>query len=189
LRVDAFSYLAVLLSIVLGLGLTQLLTAGGRIIRQRASIRVHWLPILWAAILFVIYLQVWWAMYGMRFRKEWTFLSFAVALSQTALLYLMAAVVLPEQIDDEGSDLAIYFDRHHRWFFGLFLLTLMVSVTKDAVFDKELPGTVNLGFHALFATGCATGMIVRRWRAQEVLGIAFAVGLLSYIGLLFARLR
>ena len=137
---DAFSYLAVLLSIVLGLGLTQILTAAGRIIRQRGSIRVHWLPILWAAILFVIYLQVWWAMYGMRFRREGSFLAFAVALAQTALLYLMAAVVLPEQIDDEGSDLAIYFDRHHRWFFGLFLVTLTVSVAKDVVLDKEAPG-------------------------------------------------
>src|SRR5215470_13173451 len=89
LPVDAFSYLAVLLSIVLGLGLTQLLTAGGRIIRQRASIRLHWLPILWAAILFLIYLQVWWAMYGFRLRREWSFLSFAIVLAQTALLYLM----------------------------------------------------------------------------------------------------
>jgi hypothetical protein len=187
--VDAFSYLAVLLSIVLGLGLTQILTAAGRIIRQRASIRVHWLPILWAAILFVIYLQVWWAMYGMRFRKEWSFLAFGVALAQTALLYLMAALVLPEQVDDEGSDLAIYFDRHHRWFFGLFLLTLIVSVMKDVVLNEELPGVVNLGFHILFAAGCAAGMIVRRWRAQESLGVAFAVAVLAYVGLLFARLR
>ena len=46
---DAFSYLAVLLSIVLGLGLTQLLTAAGRIIRQRESIKLHWLPLLWTA--------------------------------------------------------------------------------------------------------------------------------------------
>jgi hypothetical protein len=56
--VDAFSYLAVLLSIVLGLGLTQLLTATGRLIRHRDRVRVQWLPLLWAAILLLIYVQV-----------------------------------------------------------------------------------------------------------------------------------
>jgi hypothetical protein len=186
--VDAFSYLAVLLSIVLGLGLTQILTAVGRIIRQRGSIQFHWLPILWATILFVIYLQVWWAMYGFRLRSQWSFLSFAVVLAQTATLYLMAAVVLPEQIDD-GTDLTIYFDRHHRWFFGLFLATLLVSVVKDLVISGEIPSVVNLVFHLLFAAGCLIGMLVRRWRAQEILGISFAALILSYIALLFARLR
>lgn len=186
---DAFSYLAVLLSIVLGLGLTQLLTAAGRIIRQRESIHLHWLPLLWTAILTLIYVQAWWAMYGMRFRREWSFLAFAVVLAQTMTLYLMAAVVLPEQIDDDGADLGAYFDRHHRWFYGLFLLTLVVSVAKDLIVAGRLPELENLIFHILFAAGCVTGIVVQRRRAQELLGIAFAAAVLLYIALLFARLR
>jgi hypothetical protein len=51
---DAFGYLSVLLSIILGLGLTQLLTAIGRLIRHRDRVRVHWLPLLWAAVLLLI---------------------------------------------------------------------------------------------------------------------------------------
>lgn len=187
---DAFSYLAVLLSIVLGLGLTQLLTATGRIIRKRESIHVHWLPLLWTAILTLIYLQAWWAMYDMRFRREWSFLAFAIVLTETATLYLMAAVVLPEQFDDdESADLQAYFDRHHQWFYGLFLLTLIVSVAKDLIVAGRLPEPANLAFHTLFAVGCIAGMLLKRWRAQELLGIAFAAAVLSYIALLFARLR
>jgi hypothetical protein len=37
--VDAFSYVSVLLSIIIGLGLTQILTAVGRIIRYRDHVR------------------------------------------------------------------------------------------------------------------------------------------------------
>lgn len=37
---DAFSYLSVLLSIILGLGLTQLLTAAGRLIRHRERLAI-----------------------------------------------------------------------------------------------------------------------------------------------------
>src|SRR5690242_855024 len=106
---DAFSYLSVLLSIILGLGLTQLLTAAGRLIRHRDRVRVHWLPLVWAAVLLVIYVQVWWSMYGLRLRSGWTFGAFSIVLAQTAALYLMAAVVLPEHVDEAHGDLGVYF--------------------------------------------------------------------------------
>jgi len=53
--VAAFSYLSVLLSIILGLGLTQILTASGRPIRHRERVRADWLPLLWAAVPLVVY--------------------------------------------------------------------------------------------------------------------------------------
>src|SRR2546430_11876759 len=51
-------YLSVLLSIILGLGLTQVLTAVGRLVRHRDRVRPDWLPLLWAAVLLVVYVQV-----------------------------------------------------------------------------------------------------------------------------------
>lgn len=186
---DAFSYLAVLLSIILGLGLTQLLTAVGRLIRHRDRVRMQWLPLLWAAILLLIYVQVWWSMYGLRQRRDWTFLGFGIVLAQTATLYLMAAVVLPEQVEETETDLQAYFDRQHRWFFGFFLATLVISVIKDVVLGGRLPDATNLAFHVVFAVGCLTGLLARRQRSQELLAIGFAGTILAYIGVLFARLR
>jgi hypothetical protein len=187
--VDAFSYLAVLLSIVLGLGFTQLLTAAGRLIRHRDRVQVQWVPLLWAAILLLIYVQVWWSMYGLRLRPDWTFLDFSVVLAQTAMLYLMAAVILPEQVEEGGIDLQAYFDRQHRWFFGFFLTTLVISVAKDIILGGHLPDRINLGFHAAFAIGCVAGLLARRQRQQEVLAIGFACAIVAYIGVLFTRLR
>ena len=112
---DAFSYLSVLLSIIIGLGLTQVLTAAGRLVRYRDRVRADWLPLLWAAVLLVVYVQVWWSMFGLRYRREWTFADFLMVLAQTGTLYVMAAVVLPEEIDEAGVDLRAYYERHHRW--------------------------------------------------------------------------
>jgi hypothetical protein len=187
--VDAFSYLSVLLSIILGLGLTQLLTAAGRLIRHRDRVRVHWLPLAWAALLLLIYVQVWWAMYGLRFRREWTFVAFGIVLAQTATLYVMAAVALPEQVDEGETDLGVYFDRHHRWFFAFFLATLVVSVAKDVILGGRLPDRTNLIFHLVLGAGCLLGLSIRRRRFQEVLVVGFAVAIIAYIGTLFADLR
>lgn len=186
---DAFGYLSVLLSIILGLGLTQLLTAIGRLIRHRDRVDVHWLPVLWACVLLLIYVQVWWSMYGLRTFVHWTFFAFIVVLAQTATLYIMAAVVLPEEIEGPITDLGAYFDRHHRWFFGFFLATLVVSVVKDVVLGGALPATENLAFHAALAAGCVFGISTSRRRLQEIIGVGFAILIVVYIALLFARLR
>jgi hypothetical protein len=187
--VDAFSYLSVVLSIVLGLGMTQILTAFGRLIRHRDRVEEDWLPILWAVSLLVIFVQVWWAMFGLRTRRDWTFFEFSIVLAQTATLYVMAAVALPEDVPESGVDLRAYYERHHRWFFGWFLATLIISVSKDVVLGGRLPDFYNLVFHVALAAGCIVGMSVRRYLYHQILGVAFAVLIASYIGLLFTQLR
>lgn len=185
---DAFSYLSVLLSIIIGLGITQILTAIGRIIRHRDRVRADWLPLLWAGVLLVVYVQVWWAMFGLRYIRVWTFASFIVVLAQTATLYLMAAVVLPEQVDETRIDLYAYYERHHRWFFGFFLATLVISVVKDVILNGRLPGPVNLGFHFLLGVASLLAIVLHRRRYHEVIGVTSGAAFLVYVGLLFARL-
>jgi len=186
--VDAFSYLSVLLSIILGLGLTQILTASGRLIRHRERVRADWLPLLWAAVLLIIYVQVWWSMFGLRLHRDWTFLAFLTVLTQTGTLYLMAAVVLPEQVEDAGVDLRVYYERNHRWLFGFFLATLVISVVKDVVLGGHLPTRINLAFHALLAAVCIVGLLVRGRRVHELLAITCAGAIAVYIGILFTHL-
>lgn len=186
---DAFSYLSVLLSIILGLGLTQLLTAVGRVIRHRDRVRVDWLPMLWAGVLLIVYVQVWWSMFGMRQLQSWTFVEFLVVLLQTVTLYMMAAMLLPEQIDEGGVDLRSFYDRHHRWFFAFFLATLVISVGKDVVIGGRLPEAWNLAFHIVFAAISLSAILVVRRRYHELVGITAAVSIVAYVGLLFARLQ
>jgi hypothetical protein len=186
---DAFSYLSVLLSIIIGLGLTQVLTAIGRLIRHRDRVRPDWLPLLWAAVMLLIYVQVWWSMFGLRHYRDWTFLSFLIVLTQTGTLYLMAAVALPEQPDESGLDLREYYGRQHRWFFGFFLATLAVSVAKEVIIAGRLPEAMNLAFHLFLAAASASAIVIRRRRYQEVVGVACAAAIAAYIGLLFMRLR
>jgi len=186
---DAFSYLSVLLSIIIGLGITQLLMAVGRLIRHRDRVRVDWLPLLWAAVLLIVFVQVWWSMFGLRTYNEWNFFRFLLVLSQTCALYMMAALVLPEQIEDTSVDLAAHYDRQHRWFFGFFLVTVVVSVVKDLVINHAWPSATNLGFHGFWTAIALSAIIVRRRRYQEVAGILGAASFVTYIGILFMRLR
>ena len=128
-------------------------------------------------------------MFGLRTYNEWNFFRFLLVLSQTCALYMMAALVLPEQIEDTSVDLAAHYDRQHRWFFGFFLVTVVVSVVKDLVINYAWPSATNLGFHGFWTAIALSAIIVRRRRYQEVAGILGAASFVTYIGILFMRLR
>ncbi len=63
---SAFEYFSVALSFVLGLGLTRLLLGALYVFRARERQRVHWIPILWAASIFLFQIQYWWAVFELR---------------------------------------------------------------------------------------------------------------------------
>jgi hypothetical protein len=186
---DAFTYLSVLLSIIIGLGMTQILTALGRLIRTRSNVVRYWPPLLWSGILLIIYVQVWWSMFGLRSYTSWTFLAFLVVLLQTIMLYMVAAVVLPDESEGGTVDLKEHYRRQAVWFFGFFAATLLVSVMKDVVLSRRLPAPVNLAFHCLFLVICAIGIVTRREIYHKAIALAGAAVFALYIPLLFWRLR
>src|SRR5690348_3105836 len=168
--------------------MTQVLTASGRLIRHRHRVQVYWPPLVWAGVLLVIYVQAWWAMFGLRLRTSWSFVTFFVVLLETVALYMLSAVVLPEQVDEPLVDLEAYYDAQRGWFFGLLLGTLVVSVLKDVVVSGSLPSPLNLFFHGLLAAGCLAGLTSKRPRVHQLLAVSSAVLFAVYIATLFARL-
>lgn len=61
-----FGHLSVLISIILGLGLTQLLSSFSKLIPEEAKIRFYWLSFVLAVLIFVFQVQWWWSSYSWR---------------------------------------------------------------------------------------------------------------------------
>ena len=190
---DAFSYLSVLLSIVLGLGITQLLTGLGRLIQARDRVRIYWPTPAWAVLLLVAHVQTWWTMFALRDDAGWTFFAFLLVLLQPVLLYLAAALVLPdfgETADPTEArvDLRRHYFHQARWFFGVLLALLVASVAKDVVLERELPDPANLAAHAAFAALWSVGAATRRERYHLLLAPLSLLGFVVYTAALFLRL-
>lgn len=186
----AFDYLSVIISIVLGLSLTQLLTGFGRMIQLRGRIRFYWPAVLAMLALVLVDVQFWWSMFGLRDRTDWNFAAFSVLLAQAAVLSIAASVVIPvmpesptEKIDMQAA----YFD-HSRWYFGLLLGLLAVSLTKSWVLDQHLPRTPDLIAHGAFAVLALVAAASRSDRVHKVVAPLLAAILVVYVVVLFARL-
>lgn len=184
---DAFSYLSVLLSIIIGLAITQVLQGYRAILLGRERVTLAWAPILWSGLLILFATQAWWASFGLRKHDDWSFLSFTFVLLQMVMLYMMAAVVLPD-VGGETVDLEQHFAAHKTAFFAFMLALLATSVLKDVLLNGELPETRNLIFHAILAGAALVGIFAPNRAVQLVLPIAAAGGFAAYIVVLFARL-
>ena len=114
-----FEHLAVLISIVLGLGLTHLLTSVYRLVQARGRVRLYWLPLVWTALLFITQVEWWWAYFDLRERTTWNFFHFLFILLSPVTLYLAAGFVLPEIEQGRDYDLRAYYYANHRWLFGI----------------------------------------------------------------------
>lgn len=186
---DEFGYLSVIISVILGLSITQLLQGIGQIINARDRVRIYWPALGWAMLLLLIDVQAWWAMFGYRYRHNWTFVQFTVVLLEAIMLYLLAAIVLPT-IPNEGEvDLRSNYFRHAGWFFGSLVVLLLDSLLKSVVVSGGLPGKPDLGFHLFWITTALIAAFVRNDRYHKAfVCISFAL-FIAYIALLFSSLR
>ncbi len=185
---DAFSYLSVLLSIILGLAITQVLQGVRGLLLARTRVRIFLPVLLWAGMIVAMAVQSWWASFGLADHREWTFGAFGIVLVQTILLYMLAALVLPDFPPDAPTDLHAHYYRERMAFFGIVVVMLVVSALKDVVLDRHPPSGANLAFHLVFIATGLVAMIARHRRVHEALALATAALLTSYIALLFARL-
>lgn len=186
---DQFSYLSVLLSIILGLAITQVLKGFRGILLGRMRIRLYWPVLVWSIGLLAICVQSWWAMFGLRDVTDWTFAKFTVVLLQAVFTYMLAALVLPDFFGSETVDLRAHYFAHARWFFGVFIAVLLASLAKDLVISGHLSDRVNVGFHLAFIATSLVAMLTRREWYHKTLSLVGITTFAVYTILLFSRLR
>lgn len=186
---EAFGYLSVLISIIIGLAITQILAGFRGIVLWRSHVRMYWPVPVWAGTLLLVNVQSWWAMFSLREVATWSFAAFAVVLAQATVQYLLAAIVFPDFSGDTGTNLREHYWTHTHWFFGLFIALLVCSLGKTLTLTGHLPAHEDLVFHLVFIALSASALASRRDGWHKTLALLGPFVMLAYVVALFARLR
>ena len=112
---SVFEHVAVAISIIFGLGITTLLTASLDLFRHRTEVRFYWVPVAWAAIVFWLHLQVWWALGVVIGDQEWLHSDFLLTVALAISLFCAASLVLPSRTTIDTYDLTRFFQSEGRW--------------------------------------------------------------------------
>jgi len=90
---NLFEFLLVIVSIILGLGITELLGGLTRILRGELTVdRLH---AIWMLIVLQLQIQMAWAFWKLHLREAWNYPEFLLLLAGPVLLYLSAALLFP----------------------------------------------------------------------------------------------
>lgn len=185
---DKFNYLTVLVSIILGLGVTQLLTGIGRMLQNRDRVVLYWPAIGSVLSLLVAHVLVWWTLFELHTHGEWTFPGFISVLLMPILLYLLSALVLPDFGDSVADDLRQHYYANSRWFFGLWVLVIGASFLRELVLDGAIDADLDTAMKLLFMAVFTIAAVTRRAGYHQVIVSASLALLAVYIGTLFTQL-
>jgi hypothetical protein len=175
--VTPFEHLAVLISIVLGLGIAHLLGSLHRLVQARGRVRLYWLPLLWTALLFVTQVEWWWAIYALRRETEWNFFYFLFVLLSPVSLFLAAAFVLPDIEPGRSYDLRTYYYANRRWLFAIVALGPVLDAVRRGL---QAGSWTDVGATTNAASAVLVGSLAvsarPRWHAAVTLVVAALFG-------------
>ena len=179
---DPFEYVVVLTSLILGLGIAQILTSVADILSHLRNVKLSLPHGILTFTVFLLHIQEWWINYEYSLQiKIWTLPIVLSILVYPILLFLLARMLFPTGIRGHETDLdAYYFDQWH-WFFGISLGTLVISIWQNS-FLQDLPLIASwpqFVFAAIYL-GMILVKIQNKWAHTTIQLLALA-GLVAYM--------
>jgi hypothetical protein len=188
--VSEFEYISVLLSIVIGLGITQLLSGVARLVRDGRALAPAWWVVVLVATLLLANLQVWWVCFQWRHVQDWTFSSYVAFMFLPVLLYLLAYLILPADLHLDGSELTREFIEKRKPFYTMVALIPLASFLQQWMLTQVVPALdLDTGMRLLWLVLAVPGFLSRRIGVQAGVAVASLILMLTYTDLLFMRLR
>jgi hypothetical protein len=127
----------VLVSIIVGLGVTELLSNVASQIRARSTSRPYWLHSVLIASIFVALLQQWWEGWGLQNEEDWSFPILLMMLGGPILLYTASHVAFPSDID--RADFRIhYFDNSRAIWVLVAMAVIFATIFRPLSFGWSL---------------------------------------------------
>jgi hypothetical protein len=122
-----FEYIIVLISIILGLGITTILTGLAEVIKYNRSFKAYTPYIIWIVLVFVLHIHEWWVSYELKSIEVWKLPMFLFIILYPINLYILAHLLFPSGIS-EGFDSKEFYFKHFPKLFVSALILVGLSV-------------------------------------------------------------
>jgi hypothetical protein len=164
---NLFEFLMILLSLIVGLGLAEILSGFARFLKRDGAREIPWIHFAATLAVFMGLLQTFWESWGLRTVEVWSFPGMVLMLGSPVFLYLMAYVLFPEQ--PEHSSLNDYYFERARLIWPLAALTVIVgTLFRPIAFGDSLWVVDNVSGIPILVV-CAVLTVTRNKIAHKVL--------------------
>lgn len=165
-------YLFVLVSIIIGLGISRVLTGIAGVVVHWRRVRLYWVWMVAALLVFLAHVQLWWGTFSVgQTVAKGSFLDFTLFLLSPIALYLSASVIIPDFDGDEPLDLREYFFENHRGYFVFLALVPLLNGVRSLVISRDPLWMPARPYEIAFILLLASGAAVRREGYQKLLAV------------------
>jgi hypothetical protein len=124
---EVFPHVRIVMGMVVGLGITRLLMGVAGLVQHPGRARLSSLHLLWAASILIELIFFWWWEFALFEIENWTFGIFLFIIAYAVALFLLAALLFPDNIA-EYDGYEDFFLKRRPWFFGLFGVTFIFDI-------------------------------------------------------------
>jgi len=125
-----FEYIMVLTSILIGLGIAELLNGIVRILRSGFKENIYIPQILWAIFLFLYILLIWWSRWDLRDSIDWNFIQLLLSLIGPIIIFILSGLIFPH-----NQSAKTHFDKQKKVFYPLLMLMFSVSLLHELIIE------------------------------------------------------
>ncbi|MCO5065778.1 MAG: hypothetical protein M9924_15380 [Rhizobiaceae bacterium] len=167
---EAFHWIVVPISTVLGLSIARVLTGYVNAFKARSKMKFDWLPLLFAGAVLGEGLQFWWALFELSTASHWSLLAFTMLVAMVMTLFTAAALIVPSDTD---RDMLVAFERDGRWALIALACFHLVAILANSWLWQVRMLTKDQGLLALLAVLCVVGAMTTKRRIQEIVAVVY----------------
>jgi hypothetical protein len=178
-----FELLAIPLSLILGLGITHILTGVTEAVRDREHVALHWLPLFWAFLIFLFQVQYFFVIWDIEEDGiVWSWPIFGPALFNCIILFVAAGLVLPRGRRTDCETLLEDFEKHGRLSLITIAIMLVVAILLNVFHVSGTLWSLANALNVILIAAVVLILATRRLRWQVLATFIFA--LVEFYGLL-----
>jgi len=168
----------VFVSIIVGLGVADILVSFQRLLRARKLVRWDWAALIVALLALLVLVQSWWSI-AQPGAKTMTIGAFLPTLVELILLFLLASATLPDEVPSGGVDLRAYYQEQGSYIWTLFagaLAWLMATEIVTALPRLGIAGAFALKAEEFIVLAVMISLIFVRARWWHAIGLILLAG-------------
>ena len=140
---SAFEYVTVLISIVISLGITQILTGVASVLKKINKVQLYWPHLLWVIFVLLLHIQEWWVTYELKNYVPWRLPVFLFIMIYPINLFLMSRLLFPDKLKGKNLNLKDFYFSNYQKQYLLLCVSAALSVLYNVfILDLELASQV-----------------------------------------------
>jgi hypothetical protein len=164
---ELFPHVRIVMGMVVGLGITRLLMGYAGLIQHPARAKLSLIHLLWSFSVLVELVLFWWWEFELYGVQTWNFGLFAFLIGYAVTLFLLAALLFPDKLDDYDGYEDFFLKRRH-WFFSILAVTFLLDVLDTLVKGEPYFDTLGIQYLIQVPAGIALAILAIRTPNRNV---------------------